>query len=230
MALMLKKILFCALSSWSVLTTAQPLQNSEELVQAITHFLHEQADSYAGTLSVHVHNPPIRQHPQCDQLQTFFPSGNQLRSRMTVSVRCLSPATWTINTQVELSLHGFYYVANKTIAMGDTISLDDLTSREGDLLRLPANTIIDPSHIIGYIAAQRINVGSTLRNQALKDPQSVQRGQKVRTIARGIGFVATGEGQALQDGSPGSQIQVRAASGQLITGTVIDAQTVQVIM
>lgn len=199
-------------------------------MQAITHFLHEQADSYAGTLSVHVHNPPLRHHTQCDQLHTFFPSGNQLRSRMTVSVRCLAPVTWTINTQVELSLQGFYYVTNKTIAMGEIISLDDLTAREGDLLRLPANTVIDPSHIIGYIAAQRINAGNPLRNQVLKNPQSVQRGQKVRTIARGVGFVATGEGQALQDGAPGAQIQVRAASGQLITGTVIDAHTVQVIM
>nr|WP_254045803.1 flagella basal body P-ring formation protein FlgA [Paenalcaligenes hominis] len=52
----------------------------------------------------------------------------------------------------------------------------------------------------------------------------------VRTLARGAGFVATGEGQALQSGSPGNQIQVRVSSGQIITGTVLDAQTVQVLM
>jgi len=42
--------------------------------------------------------------------------------------------------------------------------------------------------------------------------------------------VATGEGQALESGAPGTQIQVRTSSGQIITGTVIDAHTVQVMM
>lgn len=149
---------------------------------------------------------------------------------MSVAVRCLSPQPWTLHVQAELTIDGYYYVTNRTLQVGEVISLDDLVPREGDILRLPPNTVTDPSLAVGYITTQRINSGSTLRSSALRDPQSIQRGQTVRTIARGVGFVATGEGQALQSGSPGSQIQVRVSSGQIITGTVLDAQTVQVLM
>ncbi|XOT97388.1 flagellar basal body P-ring formation chaperone FlgA, partial [Alcaligenes pakistanensis] len=65
---------------------------------------------------------------------------------------------------------------------------------------------------------------------ALRDPQSITRGQTVRTVARGMGFMATGEGQALQSGAPGTQIQIKASSGQVISATVLDASTVQVIL
>ena len=131
--------------------------------------------------------------------------------------------------QARISIEGFYYTTNKSLQVGDTIRLDDLVAREGDILRLPANAIIDPSLAIGFITTQRINAGSLIRSSALRDPQSIQRGQTVRTIARGAGFVATSEGQALQSGSPGSQIQVRVGSGDIITGVVIDAQTIQVL-
>ncbi len=52
----------------------------------------------------------------------------------------------------------------------------------------------------------------------------------VITEARGLGFVATGEAQTLQDGAPGEQIRVRTGSGQVISATVMNAHTVQVIM
>lgn len=209
---------------------AQALQDPQVLVDEVEQFLLSQAASYAGAASVHVTPPTIRNQAQCDHLQPYLPSGAKLRSRMSVAVRCLSPQPWTLHVQAELTIDGYYYVTNRTLQVGEVISLDDLVPREGDILRLPPNTVTDPSLAMGYITTQRINSGSTLRSSALRDPQSIQRGQTVRTIARGVGFVATGEGQALQSGSPGSQIQVRVSSGQIITGTVLDAQTVQVLM
>src|SRR3546814_19460342 len=68
------------------------------------------------------------------------------------------------------------------------------------------------SDLVGYIASQRISAGTPIKSRALRDPDSIQRGQAVRTEARGTGFVATGEGQALQSGAPGPQIQVRSKS------------------
>src|SRR3546814_3068201 len=86
------------------------------------------------------------------------------------------------------------------------------------------------SDLVGYIASQRISAGTPIKSRALRDPDSIQRGQAVRTEARGTGFVATGEGQALQSGAPGTQIQVRSSSGQIVSGTVLNATTVLVIM
>lgn len=227
---MIKKIVLVVMLGLSSALLAQPLQNPQDVADDVEQFLLNQASNYPGSASVHVQPPAIRNQAQCDHLQSFLPSGARLRSRMSVTVRCQNPQTWTLHVQAELSVDGFYYVSNRSLQVGEIISLDDLLAREGDLLRLPPNTVIDPSLAIGYITTQRINTGTTIKSTALRDPQSIQRGQSVRTVARGNGFLATGEGQALQSGAPGSQIQVRVSSGQVITGTVLDAQTVQVLM
>lgn len=206
------------------------LQDPHQVAEFAKQFLLEQASIYPGEAKVHVVPPTIRNQTQCDQLHAFLSSGARLRPKQTITVRCPAPQSWNLHVQAEISIEGFYYTSNRTLQVGDTLSMDDLIGREGDILRLAPNTIIDPSLAIGYITTQRINAGSPIRSSALRDPQSIQRGQTVRTIARGIGFVATGEGQALQNGSPGSQIQVRVNSGQVIMGTVLDAQSVQVLM
>lgn len=212
------------------LVQAQALQDPQQVANVAEQFLLEQASVYPGVASVHITAPTIRNQAQCDELQPHLSSGARLRSRQTVTVRCLAPKPWSLHVQAQITIEGFYYTSNKTLQVGDIIRLDDLVTREGDILRLAPNTIIDPSLIIGYIASQRITAGSVIRSSALRDPQSIQRGQTVRTIARGVGFVATGEGQALQSGAPGTQIQVRVSSGDVISGTVLDAQTVQVLM
>lgn len=227
---MIKRILFFCLSLYSSTLLAQALQNPTQLIDSAQQFLETQAESYPGSASVHIHTPVIRNQVQCDDLQPFLPSGARLRSRMMVSMRCQSPEAWTMNVQAELNIQGYYYVANQTLQIGETVQLDNLSAREGDLLRLGANTLIDPSHIIGYITTQRITAGSVIKSNALRDPMSILRGQTVKTIAKGTGFVVTSEGQAMQNASPGNQVQVRVSSGQVITGTVIDAQTVQILM
>lgn len=193
------------------------------------HLLHK-AEGYPGTAEVEVSEPRVRDHAQCERLEVTTAAGQPLRSRVTTTVRCFKPESWTLHVPATVRIQGFYYVANRTINVGELISLDDLNPREGDLLRLSSNVVTDPSRIVGSMAGQRLNNGSIIKANSLRDPQSIQRGQAVRTVARGLGFVATGEGQALQDGAPGSQIQVRSSSGQVITGTVLDATTVQVLM
>jgi flagella basal body P-ring formation protein FlgA len=211
-------------------TAAVPVQDPSLVAAEVEDFLSNQANSYPGSSHIIVETPRINQQPACSQLQAFLPSGQRLRSRMTVEVRCLAPQAWTSHVQANLSIQGFYYVANRNIQPGDALTLTDLTGREGDLLRLPRGVIFDPSQAIGYIAKQRIPAGGTVKYSALRDPDSIQRGQAVRTEARGVGFVANGEGTALQNGGPGAQIQVKSSSGQIVSGTVLNANTVQVIM
>lgn len=207
---------------------AQPLQNPDQVVTLVEEFLHSQASSYPGSATIHVSPPSIRNQAACEQFQPYLASGTKLRPRMTVTVRCQAPEAWTLRVKAEIAIEGYYYVSNHTLDVGQTLSLDDLVAREGDLLRLPANVVTDPSRIVGYITTQRIKSGNTIRASTLRDPQSIERGQTVRTVAHGTGFTASGEGVALQSGAPGSQIQVRVNSGKIISGTVVDAQTVHV--
>lgn len=204
------------------------VQDPAEVIAQAESLLHELAAAYPGTPVISVDEPRITQQPACAQLEAFL-SGGALRSRTSVGIRCLAPEPWTLYVQANVRIMGHYFVANRTINRGETLSLDELDAREGDLLR-NQRLIGDPSHIVGWVATRRIAKGSPIQGNALRDPQSIERGNMVRTVARGVGFVATGEGQALESGAPGTQIQVRTSSGQIITGTVIDAHTVQVMM
>ncbi len=209
---------------------AQSLQDPAQVVAEVEAFLQAQAAAYPGSASISVETPRLGQQAQCNRLEPFLSSGQRLRSRMTVGVRCMAPNAWTTYVQANLSIQGYFYVANRSINVGDTLGLDDLNAREGDILRLSNGVVFDPSQVVGYIAQQRIPVGAPVKSSALRDPNSIVRGQAVRTEARGVGFVANGEGQALQSGAPGAQIQVRTSSGQIVTGTVVNGTTVQVTM
>lgn len=205
------------------------LQDPDVITAEVEAFLLSQTQVLPGVPEVVVTPPRINRQTACEHIDTFL-TNPQLRSRMNVGVRCLAPEAWTLYVQASVSVEGYYYVTNRTINVGETLSLDDLVAREGDLLRLPRGVVVDPSLAVGYIAQQRISAGSTVRSSALRDPDSIVRGQPVRTEARGLGFVATGEGVALESGAPGTMIQVRTSSGQVVSGTVVNNTTVRVMM
>lgn len=219
-----------AASGTAAASGALPPQEPAAVMAEVETFLLSQAATYPGATHITVESPRLTSQPACAHMQAFLPSGQRLRTRMTVGVRCMAPQTWTTYVQANLSIMGHYYVANRTIQVGDTLSLDDLSAREGDVLRLSGGTIFDPSQAVGYVASQRISAGNPIKSRSLRSPDSIQRGQSVRTEARGLGFVATGEGKALENGTPGAQIQVRSSSGQIVSGTVLNANTVQVMM
>lgn len=205
------------------------LQDPAAITAEVEAFLLDRAQSLPGTPTVAVTPPRISRQAACEQLDVFL-SNPQLRSRMSVGVRCLAPQPWSLYVQASLSIEGHYYVANRVINVGEALALDDMAAREGDLLRLATGVVVDPSQAIGYIAQQRIPAGTAIKASALRDPDSIVRGQPVKTEARGIGFVATGDGVALESGAPGTLIQVRTSSGQTVTGTVINHTTVRVMM
>ncbi|MBV6273164.1 flagellar basal body P-ring formation protein FlgA [Alcaligenaceae bacterium CGII-47] len=217
----------CAGVAWAA--PAPPPQDPVPIITQVESLLHARAQAYPGEAEITVEPPRLSNQTSCSQLEAFLSGNTALRSRMSVGVRCLAPQAWSLYVTANVRLIGHFYVSNRAIPAGQVMSLDDLDMREGDLLR-ERQAITDPSHIVGYITTRRIPPGAGIHSNALRDPQSILRGQAVRTIARGAGFVASGEGQALGSGAPGTQIQVRSSSGQIITGTVIDAQTVQVMM
>lgn len=204
------------------------LQDPAALVAQAEVLLKEQAATWPGRAVIHVDAPRIVNQAACAQMEASL-SGSGLQPRTPVTIRCLAPQPWTIYLQASVQIQGTYYVANRLIQRDEALSLDDLDTREGDLLR-NRRLIGDPARIVGWIATRRIRAGGAIESGALRDPNAIERGQQVRTVARGVGFVASSEGQALESGGPGARIQVRTPGGQIITGTVIDAHTVQVMM
>lgn len=205
-----------------------PLQSAQAVEQAVTAYLREQATHLGGEPDITVDAASAARQSACAALQPFLAPGTRLRPRMSIGVRCAAPSAWTAYVQVSLAVPGTYVVAAHTINAGDVIGADALVSREADLLSLPPNALLRAQDVIGSVATRRLVAGRPLRSDALRSADAVQRGQRVRLIVNGPGFVATSEGQVLAAAGPGSLVQVRTPSGQTVSGVVRDATTVEV--
>ncbi|WP_162300515.1 flagellar basal body P-ring formation chaperone FlgA [Corticimicrobacter populi] len=196
--------------------------------EAIASHLQQETQNLPGHIEVVPEIPDLTRYSDCDELSITRSGGSRLRSRMSIGVRCLAPTNWTLYVPTQISLIGTYYVTTRTLQPGDAVTADALSPQEGELLGLPDDAVMDPAQAVETSARQRIPAGQPLRLGSLRHADSVLRGQSVRLIVRGSGFVVTGEGQAMADASPGSRVQVRAASGQIVTGVVLDARTVEI--
>ena len=211
-------------------TPASAANEPTSYAEKIHAFFLEQAAPYGGTAQINVEALAADKLAACEQSEAFLPHGTKLRSRLSVGIRCVAPQSWVAYTQANISIDVNYYVTAQALKAGTALSAENISQRSGDLLRLPNGIVLDPGLLIGSVTTQRLAAGSTIKASALRSPESIQRGQAVRLEARGPGFVATSDGKAMQNGEPGSQIQVRSASGQTVSGTVLNAHTVLVLM
>lgn len=216
------------LCSASVNAQDQTRQDPAEIVATVKAFIQAQANKPGQNLKIDISPPQVARLSTCTQLVPYFPQGQKLRSRVSVGVRCVSPQPWITFVPVTISMMGTYYVARQTIQPGQHISSTMLLKLEGDLLALPQDVVLDSAQIVDYLAAHRIPANTPLKASSLRNPESVQRGRKVKTVAHGSGFIATATARALESGAPGAQIQVRTETGQIISATVLDGNTVQV--
>lgn len=172
----------------------------------------------------------LGKQPACEQAEAFLAGNAVLRSRFSVGLRCLSPEHWVAYVPVQLRVMGHYPVAARPLSPSLTLSENDITLREGDLLRLPPGVAVSADDILGYTTVQRIAASQPFKHNTLQAPHSIMRGQPVTLEVRGEGFTVSGEGTALQAGAPGAVIQARTPSGQIVQGRVINAQTVLLLM
>jgi flagella basal body P-ring formation protein FlgA len=220
----------CAAAARAAQPAPGPQDGQAAAIAQARAFLSAQAIAYRGTPHIDIDASRLQNMPACRRLEFFLPGNAHLRSRMSVGVRCAAPQPWTSYIQATISIRGTYYVPAQTLQPGEQIETALLQARQADLLTLPAGTVLDPAQLLGRIATRRLRPGQPIRDNALRSPQSVVRGQTVRLEARGPGFVATSEGRALQNGAPGTQIQVRTATGRVVSGTIVGNGTVSVLM
>ena len=197
-------------------------QTPEELnlQKKMLAFLEGKAASWDGTLQAQIEPPNIKNQPKCENVEIFIPGRGAT----------LGPKPWVSYTQASIRIEGSYYITARPVRAGTTLSMQDLEQRNGDLLRLPRGTLIDPEQLVGYITRYRLNARKPIKASAIRSPLSIERGQMVYMEVRGVGFVARSEGKAMEDGEPGDHIQVRTASGQIVTATILDAHTVLIPM
>ncbi|MGG1945635.1 flagellar basal body P-ring formation chaperone FlgA [Trinickia sp. NRRL B-1857] len=205
-------------------------EDGETIRRAALAFLQQQTVGLPGKITITVAPSFPRGLAACTTLEPFMPTGARLWGTTSVGVRCAGAKPWTLYLQARIAIESTYYLAARQIDPGSLITAQDLLARNGDLSNLPRAIITDPSQAVGSTAIVRIGAGMPLRQDLLKSASAVTIGQTVKVVAQGQGFTISSEGSVMNNASPGQQVRVKMAGGQIISGTVVDGATVQVQM
>lgn len=219
-----------AATSQAVLNKQYPKQDLSQLNPKIIAFLQMQTVGYPGKADVQVGaiDPNLRL-AQCQDVQVFLPAGSRAWGKTSVGVRCSTPSAWTIYVQATVSVVAQYLVAAVPLAQGHVVTPDDLLFQSGDLTQLPAGIFTDIAQAQGRIVNISMGAGTVLRQEMLKASPVVQQGQTVMLISSGKGFRVSAEGKAMAKANEGQVVQVKVASGQVVSGIARQGGQVEVM-
>jgi flagella basal body P-ring formation protein FlgA len=194
-------------------------QNLVVLKEKITEFLQNQTVGYPGKTNISVGSiDPNTKLAACHNIEVFMPNGSRVWGKTSVGARCSGEANWTIYVQANISVLSQYLVAAAPLAQGSVISQEHCMFENGDLTQLPPGIFTDIAQALGRTVNISVPAGAVLRQDILKQSPVVQRGQTVTVTSQGNGFKVAAEGQALGNAAEGQVVQVKVASGQVISG------------
>ncbi len=237
---MLRSLASLALAALAALPLAAPAQVAESAAPAVSpqdpaavisvaeDYLRQQLASISANPSIKFDEVRTDRLQACDDLSAFMSAGSRPRARMSVGVRCAAPKPWSVYVQATVSAPGQYFVAARTINPGEPLTPDAMAPHDGDLVNLPPGAVTDGQSVIGMTASYRIASGQPIKLASLRSVGSIQRGQTVRINAHGRGFSVSSEGVALESAAPGSTVQVKTPSGQIVSGIVQRTGSVEV--
>jgi flagella basal body P-ring formation protein FlgA len=154
----------------------------------------------------------------CRHIGVAMDAGAPPWGRTHVKVRCTDGATWSLYVPVQIHVAVDFLVSARPLRAGQLIVEADIARRQGDLADLPVGVLTDPAQAIGQSAKTALPADRPLRADMLRQTLVVKQGQSVKVVSGGAGFQVASEGRALNNGAAGEVVQVRLASGQVISG------------
>src|ERR1700733_13703705 len=178
---------------------------------------------------------PIEAHSQAEKcmrpLRPFVPSGQHMKDRITIELRCQDPKPWHLYVPVRIVSTSPVAVAVHAIVAGTVIKESDLKVEEHDVSDLPLGFLDDPAVAVGLTAARPISGGAYVTNQQLVAPKAVLRGQSVTLLADAGGISVRMAGRALSDGLINQRVRVQnLSSGNIVEGIARSEQVVEIIL
>ncbi|MFZ6872982.1 flagellar basal body P-ring formation chaperone FlgA [Undibacterium sp. Di27W] len=205
-------------------------QDPAQLRQIALDFLTTQASGQSGEVQVTVGEVDKRLNLQaCDNPSPYMLPGSKPWGKVTLAIRCTSPAPWLVYLQANVQVTADYYVAANALVQGQVISLADLSKIKGDISKLPAGVITAPEQAIGKSMQVSIPSGSVMRMDALKSPAVVQQGQSVRVISSGPGFQVATDAIALNNAADGQIAKAKTNSGQTVSGIAKNGGIIEIV-
>jgi flagella basal body P-ring formation protein FlgA len=216
----LARLLAAALiSNFLFVSAPSHAADGEPIRRAIMDFLKSRSASLPGPARFDI--GPIKADglPEgCRDIEVAMDAKGAPWGRTHVNARCARGATWSLFVPVRIHVEANYVISVRSLRAGQSVVADDIGQRRGDLAELPADVLTDPGQAIGKTLAVTLSADRPLRADMLRQPMVVRQGQNVRVVSGGAGFQVSGEGRAMANALAGQVVQVRLASGQVISG------------
>lgn len=211
--------------------SAAKRQNLAALRAVAEQYLLTQGAGLPGKVSVNLGAVDQRMNlPACPAPEAFQQPGARAWGKTTVGVRCTAPTAWTVYIQAQVSVVADYVAAAVPLAQGQPVEQGQLVLLQGDIAAMPNGIITDMAQAIGRTPTISLPAGTALRLDTLKAKPAVQQGQAVRLVSRGSNFTVSAEAKAIATAGDGQVVQVRTASGTVVSGTARAGGLVEVVI
>jgi flagella basal body P-ring formation protein FlgA len=162
-------------------------------------------------------DPRLKLAP-CTRITPFVPAGARLWGATRVGLRCDEGARWSVYLPVRVKVFAQALVLAQALPAGTVISEAHLTRAEIDIAGAPGAALQRESQALGHALNRALAAGTALRQSDLRPRQWFAAGDTVRIVARGRGYLAVSEGQALGPGVEGQSARARTETGRIVTG------------
>jgi flagella basal body P-ring formation protein FlgA len=169
------------------------------------------------------------------------PPGARLAGRTLVGVRCADGSPWQAFLSADVRIDAPVWQSTRALRAGETLGAADV---------VPASMPLTPADIdaaladargapgrgnaarglasidgrqpapIGRVLLRPVAAGRALLASDVRDEGRINAGEPVKVVYQGDGFSVSAEGRAVGPADPGSAIQIRLASGNLVSGTL----------
>jgi flagella basal body P-ring formation protein FlgA len=220
-----------------------PLAHAQAAPEAAASALYERAQTWLDQMVTNAGGLPLRMEVEvgaldsrlklaaCERVEPYLPPGTQLWGKTRLGLRCTQGAVkWNVFLPITVKAFGPAWVIKGQVASGAVLTQADAMQMEVDWADNRSAVVARLDDWVGQTATRSLTTGQALRQDMLKAAQVFQAGSQVRVVARGAGFEIFSSAQAISGGVLGQVARVRMDNGRVVSGLVVDSQTVRVEM
>ena len=165
----------------------------------------------------------------CLRVEPYLPAGTRLWGRSRIGLRCIEgPTPWNVFLPVTVRVWGPAWAIRQAVPAGTELTQDDVEAVEIDWTEGHTPVLAQAQDWLGHTAARHLLPGQVLRQGMVRAPQVFTAGSQVKVTVQGPGFRLSATGEALSHGHVGQTARVRMPNRRVLTGTVRDADTVEI--
>lgn len=200
-----------------------------ELASRIARLLaanHQGAEENVPQLRIRILTPAKKLAALCEKPDLRL-SGHPVRltGNRSVIAKCERKQHFI---QINVSASGRYWIAARLLKPGKTIGPGDIQPLSGELDKLPAGLLLDPSKIVGRTPTRTLHPGQPLTENQLRQRWLVVANQEVEVVAPGDGFLIHAKGKALNNAAQNERVRLQTRSGRVVAATAVSEGTVSI--